>query len=129
MIWNAPHIRSQIETVAHTTAGIYKINQKHLEAFVVPLPPIVEQQRVVEEADRQLSIVAAAETAIGANLARAERLRQAILKRAFEGRLVPQDPHDEPASALLARIRAQRAKGKPSSRSTRTNQMRLPGVS
>jgi len=44
-----------------------------------------------------------------AGLERAERLRQAILKRAFEGRLAPQDPNDEPASVLLARIRAERA--------------------
>ena len=42
------------------------------------------------------------------NVTRAARLRQAILKRAFEGKLVPQDPNDEPASALLARIKRQR---------------------
>ena len=43
-----------------------------------------------------------------ASLQRAERPRQSILKRAFSGQLVPQDPDDEPASALLERIRAQR---------------------
>jgi type I restriction enzyme S subunit len=41
-------------------------------------------------------------------LARAQRLRQAVLKRAFEGKLVPQDPNDEPASVLLNRIRGER---------------------
>jgi type I restriction enzyme S subunit len=49
------------------------------------------------------------EATVEANLKRAERLRQAILKRAFEGRLVPQDPNDEPAGVLLERIRAERA--------------------
>ncbi len=46
---------------------------------------------------------------VAANLARAERLRQSILKQAFEGKLIPQDAKDEPASVLLERIRTQRA--------------------
>ena len=70
----------------------------------IPLPPIAEQRRIVSEVERRLSVVQQAE----ASLARAERLRQSILKQAFSGRLVPQDPGDEPASALLERIRAER---------------------
>jgi type I restriction enzyme S subunit len=76
-----------------------------------PLPPLAEQRRIVAEVERRLSVVEALEAAVEANLARAERLRQAILKRAFEGRLVPQDPDDEPASALLERIEAEREGG------------------
>jgi type I restriction enzyme S subunit len=75
----------------------------------VPLPPIAEQDRVVEEVDRQLSDADALRGAIEAQLIRADRLRQSILKRAFEGKLVRQDPSDEPALALLERIRAERA--------------------
>ena len=47
---------------------------------------------------------------IDVSLARADALRQSILRKAFAGQLVPQDPDDEPASALLERIRAERAK-------------------
>jgi len=84
------------------------LNQKILKSIVFPLPPIVEQRRIVAEVDRRLSLVGALEASVEAALARAGRLRQAVLKQAFEGRLVPQDPDDEPASVLLERIRAQR---------------------
>ncbi len=46
------------------------------------------------------------------HLQQAEALRQSILKKAFSGQLVPQDPNDEPASALLARIKTERATAK-----------------
>jgi type I restriction enzyme S subunit len=76
----------------------------------VPLPPLAEQQRIVTEVEHRLSVVEGLEASIGANLKRAERLRQAVLKRAFAGELVPQDPSDEPAGVLLERIRVEREK-------------------
>lgn len=74
----------------------------------IPLPPIAEQNRIVAEVERRISVIEEIEVFIVANIKRAESLRQSILKRAFEGKLVPQDPNDEPASVLLERIRAER---------------------
>jgi type I restriction enzyme S subunit len=64
----------------------------------------------VAEAERRLSTIDELNAIVETNLKRADRLRQAILKKAFEGKLVPQDANDEPASALLERIRAEREK-------------------
>ena len=112
-LWNSSMIREQLESMARTTAGIYKVNQQDLSLCVIPLPPFVEQHRIVAEVERRLSVVQQAEGAVEASLKRAGRLRQSVLKQAFSGKLVPQDPNDEPAAALLERIRggAGRAQG------------------
>jgi type I restriction enzyme S subunit len=86
-IWNSNLIRHQIETTARTTAGIYKINQKDLERFTFPLPPLEEQRRIVAEVERRLSLAREVESAVEAALVRASRLRQTVLKSAFEGKL------------------------------------------
>jgi len=71
----------------------------------VPLPPPAEQRYIITELERLLSSLEASDCMMVAGLQRSSRLRQSILKRAFEGKLVPQDPKDEPAELLLNRIR------------------------
>ncbi len=90
--------------------GINHLSANKFAALPVPLPPLPEQHRIVTEVEGRLSILDKIEVAIMANLKRAGRLRQAILKQAFEGKLVPQDSNDEPASVLLERIREERAR-------------------
>ena len=100
-------IKTQIpymERLATATTIAY-LNKDNCNSVPVPLPPLPEQHRIVAEVERRLSVVAALEATVAANLARAGRLRQAVLKRAFEGRLVAQDANDEPAEVRLARVR------------------------
>jgi len=107
-LWESRLIRSQIERSARTTAGIYKINQQHVKGFRLMLPSLTEQKVITGIIEEKLSVVDAQLDELEQQIAKAEILRQSILKKAFSGQLVPQDPNDEPASELLARIQAEK---------------------
>lgn len=83
LVWRSRWVRQQVEEQVKTTAGIYKISQAQLEQIEIPLPPLAEQVRIVAEVERRLSVADALERTVEANLTRATRLRQTILKRAF----------------------------------------------
>ena len=108
IVANAGQSRVFLSNRVRTTAGQAGISGTDVKQMPIPLPPHAEQQRIVAEVERRLSVIQQAAAAVEASLQRAERLRQSILKQAFSGELVPQDPDDEPASVLLERIRAQR---------------------
>ncbi|WP_218121151.1 restriction endonuclease subunit S [Nitrosomonas mobilis] len=88
------------------------INQTDVSLTPIPLTQLDEQIVISEHLGAHLSEIDQLELTITASLQQAEALRQSILKKAFSGQLVPQDPNDEPASALLARIKTERATAK-----------------
>jgi type I restriction enzyme, S subunit len=85
------------------------LNQNILNNVPIPLCSTTELKVIEEELDRQFLYVDRSLTDIDLNLQKAEMLRQSILKKAFSGQLVPQDPTDETASELLKRIQAEKA--------------------
>jgi len=92
-----------------TTAGQVNLTLEVCRDLAIPIPPSPEQQAIVEGVEEQLSVIEHLEADLDTKLKSAQSLRQAILHHAFTGRLVPQDPNDEPASELLQRIAAERA--------------------
>ncbi|MFA4910363.1 MAG: restriction endonuclease subunit S [Desulfobacteria bacterium] len=85
-----------------------------LREIELPIPSTIEEQNaIVAEIESRLSVCDKIEESIEHSLKQSEALRQSILKKAFEGKLVLQDPNDEPASVLLERIKAERERNKP----------------
>lgn len=101
-------VQQQLEVEAPATAQ-KNINIKILERLHLPLPPKNEQIQIVTEVMLAFKSATRQESANTIGLKQAETQRRNILKSAFEGQLVPQNPNDEPASALLDRIRSERA--------------------
>jgi type I restriction enzyme S subunit len=93
----------------------------------IPLPSHSEQDQIADEIEHYFSITDEIEKIAEQTLKQSERLRQAILKSAFEGNLVPQDPTDEPGEKLLERIKAEKAKRESETKGRRkkSNQMEL----
>lgn len=107
-IWHAPQVRERVMREAATSAGQYNLSIGKLSKVPLPLPPLAELHAITAEVERCLSLTDDAIESLNKVQHVSTHLRQSILRRAFQGRLVPQDPSDEPAEQLLERIRAQR---------------------
>ncbi len=87
-VWDADFFRQWIEQRAATSAGQHNISMTVLATLPMPLPPLAEQEQIVAEVERRLSVIEELEASVEANLTRADRLRQSILANAFAGKLV-----------------------------------------
>ena len=92
------------------SAGQLRVPTSYFKDVLIPLCPLPEQHQIVAEIERCFSIADDVERTVDQSLQQAERLRQSILKQAFIGQLVPQDPTNEPAAVLLERIKAEKAR-------------------
>lgn len=105
--WGNSYGRDYFEKGGKQTTNLASINKTVLKALPVPLCAPAEQNEIVRILDERLSAADALGEEIEVGLKRADALRQSILTEAFAGRLVPQDPADEPAAVLLERIRVE----------------------
>jgi type I restriction enzyme S subunit len=83
---------------------VESIDVQKLKKYLIPKTNLNEQIKVIKEIESRLSVCDKIEETIESSLQQAEALRLSIIKKAFEGKLLPQDPKDEPAEKLLERI-------------------------
>ena len=111
---NSPLGRQYIEEVRTQQVGQANVNGTKLKAMSIPLPSIDDQRAILDAVDRFAAMALHLDHDIERERDRASSLRRSILSTAFSGQLVSQDPNDEPASAILERIAAERAATEPS---------------
>ena len=105
----SPVAQQWLKARSKTTAGQTNLTLEVCRSLPFPLPPKDEQQALLGSIETAMKALASQEQAIDHALQQSTAQRQNILRAAFSGQLVAQDPHDEPASVLLERIRAERA--------------------
>ncbi len=107
-VWSSQLVRQQIERAAKTTAGIWKVSQPDLKSICLPLPTLHDQLEIVSQVDGLLKFADRIEARYKAMRTYGQRLAPQVLAKAFRGELVEQDPSDEPAALLLARLNTAR---------------------
>lgn len=97
------------EAIRLTSSGGVQpnLNLGIIKSTCVPIPSEVEAEKILDQLDIEMRRLTVVRRIYGAEIARSTTLRQSILREAFAGRLVPQDPNDEPAAGLLARIKGE----------------------
>ncbi|MBX3627820.1 MAG: restriction endonuclease subunit S [Rhizobacter sp.] len=115
--------RRYIEQTAKSTSGVNNLNAEELRALKLWLPELAEQREIVSRVAALFRVADRIEANFSKTLSRTRRLAPQILAKAFRGDLLPQDPHDEPASALLARLAAERSQ---TSAPAKTRKARTP---
>jgi len=115
---NSPMIEIIVKKKTGGTASPH-INIRDIKLFEIPTPTLDEQMQIIADIESRLSVCDKLEALVDENLAKANALRQSILKKAFAGQLVPQDPTDEPAEKLLEHIKAERQAATPTSKPAR----------
>jgi type I restriction enzyme S subunit len=105
LVLSSPQVQAQMVPKG---SGLVHIHLEDLREDCVPLAPFAEQQEIIELVEDQISIIDHLESDLDSKLKTAQALRQSILRQAFWGKLVPQDPTDEPANELLRQIAAER---------------------
>ncbi len=108
LVWESKFVRTHLQQRARTSAGIYKISQPDIVSAPIPVGPLEEQAEIIGLIERTFDHVGVLQKYLHASSRQSTAQRKNILRAAFAGQLVPQDPNDEPTRALLARIRAER---------------------
>ena len=108
--WQSHLVRQFIHEHKANSAGQYNVSQSTLMTLCLPVPPVEEINKLVDELESLLSKSGNAAALVSAQRRHSTALRQGVLKSAFSGVLVSQSPSDEPAPALLERIAAERVK-------------------
>ena len=85
------------------------LNTKIIKNIELLLPSLSEQEQIVSQIEQGFSLIQNSQRIVNSTLQTLEIMRMSVLKQAFQGKLVPQDPNDEPASVLLEQIKKEKS--------------------